>query len=136
MLKTMSGLSKSAKVLSDEAGVISTEEVVDVPKVLEKKVKKVMTQPIGQVAILRSKGYRVRVFHHRRYESSRGEVFYSGIKVPGTELCAKGGLTVVKVTLPDGSSATGFAKCCIKDAYNKKCGVRAALGRALKELNK
>ena len=66
---------------------------------------------------LRKNGYKVRVKHFRRHSPS-----------PET----KGGKTVVEVRTPDGKEIKGEAICSPEDNYNKKIGVRIALGRALK----
>lgn len=127
MFKAVPGVSEGDTVLQDEAGVLSTKE-----KVGTMVVKKAN----GQIASLRQNGYKIRVFHHRKYVGINGEVYFAGIQIPDTELCSKGGLTVVQVITPSGETRTGFAKCSSKDPYNKKIGNKIALNRALKELNK
>lgn len=47
---------------------------------------------------------------------------------------AKGGMTEVFVTLPDGREACAYATCSRKDNFNRHIGRNIALGRALKEL--
>lgn len=69
---------------------------------------------------LRKSGYKVRVLHYRN----------------GKSMCfweddPKGGETVVQITTPDGRELEGCAKCSDKDLYNKKIGVKVAIGRAL-----
>ena len=65
---------------------------------------------------LRASGYKVRVMHTRR---------------PNSEgLNARGGKTVVEVTTPDGTTLVGVSRCSRKENFNKKLGVRIALGRA------
>lgn len=46
----------------------------------------------------------------------------------------RGGKTVAKIILPDGSEITGEARCSDRDNYSKKIGRDIALGRALKSL--
>lgn len=71
------------------------------------------------VSDLRKNGYKVRVLHYRIQDHRfLGEYF------------AKGGETVVQITTPDGDFE-GRAKCSKKDLYNKKLGVKIAIGRAL-----
>ena len=77
---------------------------------------------------LRKKGYKVRVLHTRRYEQPNQ--FGRAI------LLSKGGLTEVCITQPghDVISAAGVARCSQNENFNRKLGVRIALGRALKQL--
>ena len=69
---------------------------------------------------LRRSGYKVRVLHCRVFDNrTLGEVY------------PKGGETVVQITTPDGQDLEGRAKCSKKDLYNKRLGVKVAIGRAL-----
>lgn len=72
------------------------------------------------VQSLRQSGYKVRVLHHRRNDD----------RVLGA-VHPKGGETVIQITTPDGVDLEGRAKCSKKDLYNKKLGVKVAIGRAL-----
>lgn len=65
---------------------------------------------------LRRNGYKVRVKHFRR-ENSDG-------------INSRGGKTVVEVTTPCGSTLVGMSRCNRKENFNKRLGVRIALGRA------
>lgn len=65
---------------------------------------------------LRTSGYKVRVMHTRRPNSS-------GVN-------ARGGKTVVEVTTPSGVTLVGVSRCSRKENFNKRLGVRIALGRA------
>lgn len=70
---------------------------------------------------LRNKGYKVRVLHHRYcdgYYTRRGH---------GAD--AKGGATQIIIDSPTGENYQGLAICSEKDNYNKKLGVKIALGR-------
>lgn len=67
---------------------------------------------------LRKSGYKVKVHHHRKFS------------VVGIN--SRGGKTIVEITTPDGSTFTGVARCSRKENFNKRLGVRIALGRALK----
>lgn len=69
---------------------------------------------------LRKDGYKVRVLHHRRDDNR----VLGGVH-------PKGGMTVVQITTPDGRELEGRAECSKKDLYNKKLGVRMAIGRAM-----
>ena len=64
---------------------------------------------------LRKSGCKVMV-HHYRVKNDRG------------------GATVVKVTDPLGFTTSVTALCSYRDQFNRKLGMRIALGRALKEL--
>ena len=80
---------------------------------------------------LRKRGFKVRVWHDRCY---REKGMFGGLT-----LQSKGGATEVLVTLPDEvgvrtASAVGIAECSPKDNFDRKRGVRIALGRALKQL--
>ena len=90
---------------------------------------------------LRLKGYRVRVTHFRfeqwldRYSTivlrHQGEI-KDGIELMlPVRFWPFGGETHVEIICPDGSRLYGEAKCSMKDNYNKKLGVKIALGRAL-----
>lgn len=65
---------------------------------------------------LRKDGYKVRVKHFRRTNSE-------GIN-------SRGGKTVVEVTTPEGVTLVGISRCSRKENFNKRLGVRIALGRA------
>lgn len=73
---------------------------------------------------LRKAGYKVRVLHFRSVDC----------RILGAYQ-AKGGETVVQITTPDGINLEGRAKCSDKDLYNKRLGVKVAVGRALFGLN-
>lgn len=64
---------------------------------------------------LRKRGFTVGVYHYRVVND-------------------RGGATVVNVTDPLGYTKSGTALCSYKDQFNRKLGLRIALGRALKEL--
>lgn len=64
---------------------------------------------------LRNAGYKVRVLHNRLYN--------------GVDPDAKGGSTQVVIDSPSGEHFSGLAICSKKENYNKKLGVKIALGR-------
>lgn len=70
---------------------------------------------------VRKMGYQVRVFHNRYY-------LHNG------DVDCRGGVT--KVEIHDSAhpycGCVGVSLCSDKDNYNKKLGVRIALGRAMK----
>ena len=68
---------------------------------------------------LRQNGFKVRVMHERMYN-------LDGIS-------CKGGITTIQISKNDQTSE-GIAYCSEKDNYNKKLGVKIALGRAYKAL--
>lgn len=67
---------------------------------------------------LRRSGNKVRVLHYRKTLED------------GTVFC-RGGHTVVEITTKDGRDLSGSSKCRDDERYDKKTGVRIALGRAL-----
>ena len=73
------------------------------------------------VKSLRQKGYRVRVFHTRRY-------------VEGNRPHERGGSTEVQIFQDESFVADGLARCSDKENYDRKKGVKIALGRALDRL--
>ena len=85
-----------------------------------------MTNEKIDVESLRRSGYKVRVHHHRKLTRVA--------KLDGKALvaAARGGRTVIEITTPDGETLIGTARCSRKENFNKKLGVRIALGRALK----
>lgn len=93
----------------------------------------------SSVKELRLSGYKVRVGHLRRF-------YYPALKEPISGKMAfeitcsppipfpRGGITVVRITTPEGMIAETKAICAETDQYNKKRGVKIALGRAFKKL--
>jgi hypothetical protein len=69
------------------------------------------------VEALRKGGFKVRVRHSRRMNP--------------TGINPRGGKTVVNLTTPNGIELEGVAVCSRKENFNKRLGVRIALGRAL-----
>lgn len=67
------------------------------------------------ISFLRQSGYKVAVRHHRYYNNN--------VTSP------KGGMTEIIIDSPHGEHFEGVSKCCDQDNYNKKLGVRIALGR-------
>ena len=82
---------------------------------------------------LRNSGYKVKVIHCRLYKgvefsySDLISVYRTSIK-PKPD--AKGGSTQIVIDSPDGQHYQGLAICSKKENYNKKIGVRIALGRS------
>lgn len=81
---------------------------------------------------LRNKGFKVKVLHHRLYNGyhkwqvgNRNHIENYGPLDPDT----KGGSTHVVVDCPNGEHYEGIALCSLKDNFNKKLGVKIALGR-------
>ena len=68
---------------------------------------------------LRKNGYKVRVLHCRKFCGNSFGAFKP-----------KGGSTVVQITTPEGVDLEGVSRCSDKDLYNKKLGVKVAIGRA------
>lgn len=71
---------------------------------------------------LRQSGYKVRVIHKRE----RLVNTFS----PNT----LGGTTIVELRTPEGVELRAEARCSTKDNYNKKLGVKIALGRIFTNL--
>lgn len=69
------------------------------------------------VSYLRKNGYKVAVIHHRKKDKD-------GTVKP------KGGRTVLIIDSPTGEHFEGVAKCSNEDNYDKKLGIRIALGRS------
>ena len=67
---------------------------------------------------LRDLGYKVKVMHYRNLDENG---CYT----------TKGGKTVVTITDDHGHHSRGVARCSEHDGFNKKLGVRIAIGRAL-----
>ena len=67
---------------------------------------------------LRKAGYKVRVLHFRNQDDRSLYAVHP-----------KGGETVVQVTTPEGFNYESSARCSDKDLYNKRIGVKVALGR-------
>lgn len=83
---------------------------------------------------LRNKGYKVWVLHNRLYNGyhkwqvgSRPTSGYIGVPVDPDP---KGGSTQIIIDSPEGKHFQGLAICSKKDNYNKRIGVRIALGRS------
>lgn len=82
---------------------------------------------------LRNRGYKVRVLHNRLYNGyhkwqvgAREHIQKYAPIDPDT----KGGSTQVVIDSPNGEHFQGLAICSKKENYNKKMGVRIALGRS------
>ncbi len=69
------------------------------------------------VSFLRRCGYKVAVRHHRFHHGN-------GTVKP------KGGMTEIIIDSPHGEHFEGRARCCLQDNYDKKLGIRIALGRS------
>lgn len=83
---------------------------------------------------LRNSGYKIRVLHNRLYNGyhkwqvgAGDRVVFSGVPIDPD---AKGGSTEVIIDSPTGEHFHGLAICSRKENYNKKLGVRIALGRS------
>jgi hypothetical protein len=73
---------------------------------------------------LRKMGYKVRVQHDKDYILH--SMYTPDIRCKGH--------TCVEVTTPDGHFGVGNSYVLLQDQYNRKLGVKVALGRALKRL--
>ena len=81
---------------------------------------------------LRNSGYKVKVLHNRLYNG------YQKWETPADDFGdytfvnpdSKGGSTQVIIDSPNGQHFEGHSICSKKDNYDKKMGVRIALGRS------
>jgi hypothetical protein len=81
------------------------------------------------VKSLRQKGYKVRVFHSRLVVESEED------EITTRRFNERGGSTEVQIFNDTGSwVTTGNAVCSDKENYDRKKGVRIALGRALDKM--
>lgn len=67
---------------------------------------------------LRQSGNKVRVLHHRNAH-------------PDGTISCKGGFTIIEITTKDGRELSGTAKCRDDERFDRKMGIKIALGRAL-----
>ena len=94
---------------------------------------------ISPVQVLRQAGNKVKVIHYR---ASREKALNGHMKlipswnVTNDQFYPKGGLTQVSIQTPEGHEATGEVKCSHHDPYNRRLGVKIAVGRAIKALQK
>lgn len=84
---------------------------------------------------LRNNGYKVRVLHYRlpnRVETggwSATGIVRDAVRLQGCDFKPKGGRTKLIIDSPSGEHYEGESICSKRDNYNKKLGVRIALGR-------
>lgn len=90
---------------------------------------------------LRNNGYKVKVLHHRLYNGRHkwqvraSDVIIGPQKITGgsygpIDPDTKGGSTHIIIDSPNGDHFEGIALCSKTDNYDKKLGVRIALGRS------
>lgn len=83
---------------------------------------------------LRNMGYKVRVLHNRLYNGYHkwqvGAKDRDSLSQAPIDPDSKGGSTQVVIDSPDNKRYHGLAICSKKDNYDKKMGVRIALGRS------
>lgn len=72
-----------------------------------------------------------KVSYMTRHEYENGYQKYQW----GDVVLHTGGQTVVEVTDKNNVTYTGVADCSTRDTYNKRIGLAAALGRAVKTMN-
>lgn len=85
---------------------------------------------MNTVQELRNAGYRVRVLHNRLYNGYYKWQVGDNHRINGSiDPDAKGGSTEIVIDSPSGQHFQGVAICSKKENYNKKLGVRIALGR-------
>ncbi len=86
------------------------------------------------VGDLRRVGHKVRVMHWRIVGSKLRPVNEITPDMHD-RLKSKGGKTRVEITTPDNQTLVGEAICDKNDPFNRKLGIRIAVGRALKPVN-
>lgn len=87
-----------------------------------------MENNMNTVKEFRQAGYKVRVIHKRE------TVLYRRGFSQTRRISEKGGETILQLRTPSGEEFEASAKCSKLDNYNKKIGVRIALGRIRKQL--
>lgn len=94
----------------------------------------------GIVHLLRTKNFKVRIKHYRWVRKSDDYDMPASLKLVTkvnkkeySEILGNGGLTEVELTTPDGQGFMQQSNCHENDGYNKKLGVRIALGRLAKK---
>lgn len=93
-----------------------------------------MKQHDNQVYQLRKSGVKVRVLHQRYAKDDTNFINLRPMKeIPGPERNNHGGRTTVQL-LKNGKEVTGVAGCNPVDPFNRRRGLKIALGRALKQL--
>ena len=81
---------------------------------------------------LRNSGYKVKVLHNRLYMGRfKWQTAHPSVIIGSAPLepDTKGGSTHIIIDSPNGSHYEGLAICSKKENYNKRLGVRIALGR-------
>jgi hypothetical protein len=80
---------------------------------------------------LRNMGFKVKVLHNRLYKGKFKWQTSDNSKISGPiDPDTKGGSTHLIIDSPTGSHYEGIALCSRNDNYDKKLGVRIALGRS------
>lgn len=78
---------------------------------------------------IRRNGGQIRVNHVRNCISDGLPIQANPNVIAVDEILPRGGITNIEITL-NGKTIRGEARCCENDNYNKKLGVRIAMGRA------
>lgn len=79
---------------------------------------------------LRNSGYKVKVLHNRLYNGYQKWETLGDDDYTFANPDSKGGSTQVIIDSPNGQHFEGHSICSKKDNYDKKMGVRIALGRS------
>lgn len=97
--------------------------------------------PALTLAALRAKGYEVKVEHWRHYENDEGSTFFghernaANFGFEPRDLQPRGGATLVSIWHPEQEiGGVGSANCAKADNFDRRLGLRMALGRALADL--
>ena len=98
----------------------------------------IITKETRNVEQLRKAGYKVRVYHGRSYYDMFGrEYIMSKREFENQEdvlatISSYGGFTSVEITTPDGQTLKGKFNVRSGEQFNRKLGLKAAIGRAFK----
>lgn len=91
---------------------------------------------------LRKAGQKVRISHFRhviRADDKRDGAFFCRVTKEDKKnrrynsILAKGGITQIWLTKQDGRSFMAESRCSEQDAFNRRLGIRIALGRLAKQ---
>jgi len=85
---------------------------------------------------LRREGWKVKVNHYRFVKEKESNIMWAPYKVRelGLTFDPRGGSTIIEIESPDGRTSHGASLCSRNDNFNRRIGVRIALGRALDQM--
>jgi hypothetical protein len=91
---------------------------------------------MNTVKSLRQKGYKIYLNHYRINKANKKLTPLYAFQMTQNQnlIDARGGLTKMELTSPEGIKVRVESKCSKHDAFNKKVANSICLGRALKKL--